>query len=98
MAVCIIQDWPEPETERATPSYDAITAKVQPQAGQAEGFVLHAAGWTGNGFRIIEIWDSMEGFERFMRDVVMPAVQQTPGADAKPPQVTSFELHNLVTA
>jgi hypothetical protein len=98
MAVCIVQDWVEPETERSTTNYDAITERVRPHAEDAEGFVLHAAGWTGNGFRIIEIWETQEAFERFMQDVVMPAVAEVAGDAAKQPAVTAFELYNLVTA
>ncbi len=98
MAVCVIQDWVEPETERSTTNYDAISARVTPLGEKAEGFRVHAAGWTGNGFRIIEIWDTMEGFERFMRDHVMPAVMEISGPDSRAPEVTSYELHDLVIA
>jgi hypothetical protein len=98
MAVCVIQDWVEPETERSTTNYDAISERVRPHADEAEGFILHAAGWTGNGFRIIEIWETRAAFERFMKNQVMPAVMEVAGDAAKEPTVTTYELHNLVTA
>lgn len=98
MPYCLIQDWVEPETERSTTNYDAISARLTPLAGKATGFIAHAAGWTGNGFRIIEFWDTRENCERFMRDQVMPAVTEVSGASAPPPVTTAFELHNLVTA
>jgi hypothetical protein len=98
MAVCIIQDWVEPETERSTTNYDAISERVRPHAEEAEGFVVHAAGWTGNGFRIIEIWETQAAFDRFMQEVVMPAVTEVAADAAREPAVTAYELHSLVTA
>ena len=98
MAVCVIQDWVEEETERSTVMYDAVNARLAAeQAGPPEGFVVHAAGFTGKGFRIIEIWDTREQFDRFLRERVMPIVAEVGGADARPPEITAFELHGLVT-
>ena len=39
MAYCLVQDWVEPETERSTTNYDAITARLRPLAGEAKGFI-----------------------------------------------------------
>jgi hypothetical protein len=95
MAYCFIQDWVEPETDRSTTNYDAVSERVRPHAGEATGFIAHAAGFTGNGFRIIEIWESKEDCERFLNDVVMPAVGEVV-SDAKMPETTGYELHALV--
>jgi hypothetical protein len=97
MAYCLVQDWVEPETERSTTNYDAITARLTPLAGEAKGFIAHAAGWTGNGFRIIEFWESREDCDAFMRDHVMPTVREVSAGEAKMPASTGFDLHNLVT-
>ena len=96
MAYCLVQDWVEPETARSTVNYDAITARLTPLAGEAKGFIAHAAGWTGNGFRIIELWESQEDCDAFMRDHVMPAVMELSVGEPKQPATTGFELHNLV--
>jgi hypothetical protein len=98
MAVCVIQDWVEEETERSTAVYDAVGARLAAeQSGPLEGFVVHAAGFTGNGFRIIEIWETREQFDRFLRERVMPIVAEVAGSDARPPEITAYELHGLVT-
>jgi hypothetical protein len=99
MAYCRIQDWVEPETERSTTIYDKVTAKLGPMAQDARGFIAHAAGWTGNGFRIIELWESEEDCERFFAEAVMPAVMEASGGEpGTMPQTTGYELHNVVTA
>jgi len=46
-----------------------------------EGLVLHAAGPTEEGFRIIGIWDSEEAWQRFRRErlgLAAEAVAQVP--------------------
>ena len=99
MAVVIIQDFPQEETERSTTNYDEISRRLRESGAiPPEGCHLHCAGWTGNGFRIIEIWDTREQFDRFLADKVMPLVMEMPGANQQPPEITSYELHSLMTA
>src|SRR5688572_23554431 len=98
MAVVIIQDFPEEETERSTTNYDEISRRLQESGAiPPEGCSLHCAGWTGNGFRIIEIWETPAQFERFLQDHVMPLVMEVSAQDAREPVVTSYELHSLMT-
>jgi hypothetical protein len=98
MAVAIIQDWIEQETDRSTANYDEVDRRLTERRVQPEGFVMHAAGFTGNGFRIIEIWDSREQWERFYEDHVLPMVREVAGSDerASAPELTVYELHNLI--
>ena len=95
MAVAIVQDWLEPETDRSTTNYDAINQKLQQQE-PPDGMRVHSAGWTGNGFRIFEIWDSKEHFERFLEDRLMPMLREQEGTQT-PPTMTVYELHYYVT-
>ncbi|HMN99164.1 MAG TPA: hypothetical protein PKD59_07100 [Miltoncostaeaceae bacterium] len=96
MAYCLVQDWVEPETERSTVNYDAISARLTPRTGDAKGFIAHAAGWTGDGFRIIEFWESKEDCDAFMRDHVMPTVMEVSGGPGRMPATTGYDLHNIV--
>ena len=97
MAVVIIQDFPQEETERSTTNYDEISQRLRESGAiPPEGCHLHCAGWTGNGFRIIEFWESREDCEAFMRDHVMPTVMEVSQGEAKPPAVTAYELHTLL--
>ena len=99
MAVVVIQDFPQEETDRSTTNYDEISRRLQ-EGGliPPEGAILHCTGWTGNGFRIIEVWETREHFDRFLEQHVMPLVMEISGADSPAPEITSYELHSLMTA
>jgi hypothetical protein len=96
VAVAIVQDWIEPETERSTVNYDAITAALMAQNEPIDGLRVHSAGFSGSGFRIFEIWDSREHFDRFLEERLMPLVMAQEGSNPTPPTVTEYELHNLL--
>jgi hypothetical protein len=97
MAVAVVQDWVEEETDRSTNSYDAISERLRANEDFA-GLIVHTAGFTGKGFRIFEVWESREAFERFVEERLMPLVNEVSGPDAKPPELTVYELHGLVVA
>ena len=45
----------------------------------------------------MEIWDTREQFDRFLTDQVMPLVMEMEGANQQAPEITSYELHSLMT-
>jgi hypothetical protein len=95
MAIAVIQDWIEPETERSTTNYDAISAKLMAEDEPIDGLRFHCAGFTGTGFRIFEVWDTAAHFERFTAERMPPLISEVgPGA---PPAVTTYELHAIIT-
>jgi hypothetical protein len=96
MAVAIVQDWIEPETERSTANYDAISERLRSQDEPPRGMLVHAAGFTGNGFRIFEVWESQADFDRFVEERLRPLLDEIDPDDPRAPQTTSYELHNLV--
>jgi hypothetical protein len=96
VAVAIVQDWIEPETDRSTENYDAITAALMAQNEPIDGLRVHSAGYSGSGFRIFEIWDSREHFDRFLEERLMPLVMAQEGSNPTPPTLTEYELHNLI--
>jgi hypothetical protein len=55
------------------------------------GLLLHLAGPTEEGFRVIDIWDSEEAFDRFRSERLGPAIAAL-GGPARP-EPTSRELH-----
>ena len=97
MSVAVVQDWVEEETDRSTTNYDALHERIM-ESGPIEGFLLHAAGFTGHGFRIFEVWESREDQERFMRDRLMPLVQELASDPGREPQQTVYELHNFMAS
>jgi hypothetical protein len=96
MAVAVVQDWIEPETGRSTENYDAISEKLEAQS-PPEGLILHTAGFTGQGFRIFEVWESPEHFNRFVEERLVPIASEVGADDAERPQVSMYELHRVVT-
>jgi hypothetical protein len=97
MAVAVVQDWIEEETERSTRNYDAVSERLQASDAPYPGLLVHTAGFTGNGFRIFEVWESREDFERFLNETLMPIVQDIAPDDDRQPQVTVYELHNFLS-
>jgi hypothetical protein len=95
MAIAVVQDWVEEETDRSTTNYDAIHERVM-AGGPIEGALVHTAGFTGNGFRIFEVWESREDFERFFRDRLGPILKDLAPEDDREPQTTVYELHNFM--
>lgn len=79
MSVGVI--WYPPVDNQA---YEAIREKVW-QAGQDKGMKFHAAGEADGGWRIIEVWESRDGLEQFIREDLARAFEET-GAQGAPPQ------------
>lgn len=44
-----------------------------------DGLIVHAAGPTDLGFRIIELWESQAAWERFREERLRPAVRRIAG-------------------
>jgi hypothetical protein len=93
MAVAVVQDWTVEGADRSTPNYDAVSERLQQQDEPPAGLLVHTAGFTGNRFRIFEVWESKDAFERFVQDRLMPIVNEAAGPGASPPEVTAYDLH-----
>jgi hypothetical protein len=97
MPVAMIQDWAE--GGHNTENYDAIVRVMGVRENPPEGMIVHTAGALPDGaFRIFDVWETREHFERFMQDRLMPAVKEVVGdggADAPPPTMTMYELHGF---
>ena len=97
MAFAFVQDFTSGGDETSTSNYDAIHAAIMQKASDPAGLIVHTAGFTGEGFRIFEVWESREQCEKFMDEVVMPTVMEvTQGRPGMPPTTTTYELHNTL--
>jgi hypothetical protein len=47
---------------------------------------FHAAGEGDGGWRIIEVWESREGFDRFVQEDLTAAFRERAGDDAPAPE------------
>jgi hypothetical protein len=75
-------------------SYEAGLAHVHPADGSLpEGQTFHVAGPTGDGWIVIALWDSVESWERFRDETLVPGLQAVGEAGfPTPPEETTFEV------
>jgi hypothetical protein len=79
--------------------YDAIHAELRKRTGEkVDGLLVHVARETGDGFEVMEIWQSREEFERYARDVVDPVVAELTHGQAPPASAsaTPFDVRGIV--
>lgn len=78
--------------------YEASIAAVHPEGGGLpEGQIYHAAGPSEEGWTVIAVHDTQQGWEKFRDGILMPQMTQgIPGGFTSPPKETSFEIYNEV--
>ena len=95
MAIAYLQELDQDITEQ----YDAVSEKLNARSDPPPGLIVHTAARTPDGgFRIFDVWESEEAFERFNQERISPAMAEVAG-DATPPEPTRreiYELHDLV--
>jgi len=69
--------------------YERVTAPTIDPA--PKGLILHVAGPTDDGFRVIDVWESRDAWGRFHADRVAPALSAL-GGPARP-EPTLRDLH-----
>jgi hypothetical protein len=91
MAVMLIGDVPGMDAE----TYDKVNDAMNFPSDLPDGLISHTAGPTDGGFIIVDIWESMDKFESFMENTLMPAMGKV-GIEAPPnPQPPrQVEVHN----
>jgi hypothetical protein len=79
--------------------YDELIAKLVADLGlapgrSAPGVLFHWAAATNDGMRAVDVYDSQEAADRLVQDHIGPIA----GALGLPlPEITEFEVHNLLT-
>ncbi len=79
--------------------YDALHAEIarRTTAG-VDGLLLHVGRATGDGFQVVEVWESKEKCDRFFTEVGWPALAAVSGGQAPPgePAREEFEPRGLI--
>ena len=78
--------------------YKVVLDAAPPGGALPPGQLYHAAGPTDGGWLIAAVWDSRDSFDTFLHDTLLPALSQTEGGFAGPPQERTAEVTNLVDA
>ncbi len=96
MAYGVVHTFPGGTQEQ----YEASVGAVHPADGSLpEGQLFHAAGPSADGWTIVAIHDSQEGWEDFRDNVLMPRMAAgIEGGFAAPPHEATFAVFNQQTA
>jgi hypothetical protein len=89
MATIMQLHWPEATKEQ----YERIRQIANWEGDRPEGAQLHVVGFSDDGMRILDIWDSPEAFNTFFERRIGPAVQEV-GVEGQP-DVRIFPLHGV---
>ena len=90
MAIAVVIDFAGGTAEK----HDALVAEMGltgETASTVQGLIFHAAGPTEGGWRVIDVWESEEAFQRF--GAVIGPILQDVGMSGEP---QLFPLHNFV--
>jgi hypothetical protein len=77
--------------------YDAVNERFgEDISTKPRGAHLHVSAVGDGGFKVIEVWDSMEDDERWLASGLGQAIQEVLGEAGVPePTVTDLEVHRL---
>jgi hypothetical protein len=89
MAVALVMDFPGGTKD----NYDNVIARMELGGQMAPGGLFHAAGPTADGWRVVDVWESIEDFQRFAEERIMPL---TAAEGMAPPNVRHVEVHNTM--
>jgi len=92
--IVIVHDSPGATQEQ----YEQVAARLSdghglnsPSDWPVDGILAHVAGPTADGWRVVDVWESEEAFQRF-GDVMGPVLQEF----GYPGQPQIFEVHHFV--
>ena len=92
MTYAVVADLPGGDWE----TYEKITAEAGVQSAAPEGLIVHVAGQTDTGTRIIDVWESQAAYETFVAERLGPAVERVAGAPAGTSQQQVLEVRHLL--
>jgi hypothetical protein len=88
MAVAIVMDFPGGTRKQ----YEQVVSRMRLDGLLPPGAIHHTAGGTRDGWRVVDVWESLEAFERFRDEQIRPLAMD---AGMQPPSMFTVELHNL---
>jgi hypothetical protein len=90
MAIAFLMEFPGVTQEQ----YDAVMTDLELQ-GMPDGGIAHLAAPMDGGWRVLDVWESKEHFDRFYDAALRGALEKN-GVPQPDPKVG--ELHNVMTA
>ena len=71
--------------------FETLFAPLFGQIKTFPGFIANASGPTSDGYQVTEVWESQEAHERWVREVIAPAVQRAGIGQVPPVQYESLD-------
>jgi len=99
MAIVYVEEF-DVGDDRSTTNYDTLNARLNVAADPPKGLIVHSAGFSGDVFRIVDLWETEDDKTRFYEGRVMPMVMQIISeteAPPSPPRTYSYEAHHVLT-
>jgi hypothetical protein len=72
--------WPEITSDL----YQAALSAVRWEEEPPQGAELHVSWFGGDGFHVVDVWQSQEDFERFVAERLDPVVREKLGVTSNP--------------
>jgi hypothetical protein len=72
MATVMLMHWPEVSLDQ----YEQARKEINWEGNVPKGAKFHVAWMAKDGFRVLDIWESREDFEKFVQERLMPGVQK----------------------
>ena len=91
MAVAVVIDVPNGNQQ----FYDQIVPVLFPEGKLPDGWVMHVAGPTETGWRIVNVVPSQGEFETFSRERLGPILQEREGVT---PELAYFPVYRMIRA
>lgn len=91
MAVGVVVNVPGMTEAQYRAVRNALGEALQP------GNLVHMAGPIEGGWRVVEVWESVEEVGRFLKERFLPALE-TLGFTGRPPQPQFWPVHTCLTA
>jgi len=104
MAVAYVQEFTIVDGDTSTANYDAVVGELNLQDGEADGLLVHTAGFDHEKgvFRIFDVWESREAGQLWIEQKLNPILERMMAAAPDPSTLTPptadywYELHNTV--
>jgi hypothetical protein len=95
MAVAVILEFGDGAT---LDQYDQVLEKMgfgRETTGGGPGGLFHWVTKTDDGFRVTDVWETKEDFDKFAEEQIVPYSQEV---GLPQPQIEFIEVHNYLTA
>jgi hypothetical protein len=91
MAIVMLMQWPGVTKDE----YDLVMDALKLDERAPEGGIFHVAGAEGDNWRVLDVWESEDAWNRFRETRLMPALQETGLLDKGEPTILVYEVHNV---